>query len=461
MTEKSVMIVKSDDGKFYIEAWGTVEVVDKDGEVIPVDEFVKSIPQMMSLKPKLHFGHTDVEIGEIVDIWKDTYVDDSGNRIPGIKIKATLYDTYRFHDTIKKGIESGVYNMLSAKGFTYDNKFGVHDGKPAKIRKDVELISFALVSSGRNPHAYVVNVNGTPIMKGDISDENFRKKVIALLMDGIPYSKAISLASELMAAEEAYEGGDNTPFAGYKDFDDCVKKNANKSDPKAYCAEIMRRAEGDDVNKADEMDKAKYPWDQCIRDQLKRGYSEEQARKICGSIRAKSQGLGKSDGGESMENEEDKKEENMDKGAEGEENTLDERVSRIEKSLENLNTAIEKLSGVIEKAVIMPEDSKAKTDNPPALSPGKGGVDYIQKGELKELVKGLLSEEEILDKVLMEKGYVKVEKGADAPSNPIETLTPEKVLEMFQKGLREKLGTKDEDIPSAEEIAKESLATWG
>ena len=33
------------------------------------------------------------------------------------------------------------------------------------------------------------------------------------------------------------------PFAGYKDFDECVKKNHKKRNPKAYCAEIQRRSE--------------------------------------------------------------------------------------------------------------------------------------------------------------------------------------------------------------------------
>lgn len=33
------------------------------------------------------------------------------------------------------------------------------------------------------------------------------------------------------------------PFAGYKDFDDCVEKNKDKKDPEAYCATIMRKVE--------------------------------------------------------------------------------------------------------------------------------------------------------------------------------------------------------------------------
>jgi HK97 family phage prohead protease len=34
------------------------------------------------------------------------------------------------------------------------------------------------------------------------------------------------------------------PFAGYTNFDDCVRKNKNKKDPEAYCATIMREVEG-------------------------------------------------------------------------------------------------------------------------------------------------------------------------------------------------------------------------
>ena len=34
------------------------------------------------------------------------------------------------------------------------------------------------------------------------------------------------------------------PFAGYKDFADCVAKNKGKSNPQAYCATIQKKAEG-------------------------------------------------------------------------------------------------------------------------------------------------------------------------------------------------------------------------
>jgi len=34
------------------------------------------------------------------------------------------------------------------------------------------------------------------------------------------------------------------PFAGYSNFDECVRKNKDKNDPEAYCATIMRQVEG-------------------------------------------------------------------------------------------------------------------------------------------------------------------------------------------------------------------------
>src|SRR5512138_116020 len=47
------------------------------------------------------------------------------------------------------------------------------------------------------------------------------------------------------------------PFAGYKDFADCVAKNASKKDPKAYCATIMRATEASDPPQKTRMKMAK------------------------------------------------------------------------------------------------------------------------------------------------------------------------------------------------------------
>ena len=39
------------------------------------------------------------------------------------------------------------------------------------------------------------------------------------------------------------------PFGEYSDFDDCIAKNGNKSDPKAYCAAIKKQIEGESAKR--------------------------------------------------------------------------------------------------------------------------------------------------------------------------------------------------------------------
>ena len=41
------------------------------------------------------------------------------------------------------------------------------------------------------------------------------------------------------------------PFAGYRDFADCVRRNSSKRDPKAYCATIQRKAEAREAEARD------------------------------------------------------------------------------------------------------------------------------------------------------------------------------------------------------------------
>lgn len=50
------------------------------------------------------------------------------------------------------------------------------------------------------------------------------------------------------------------PFAGYRNFADCVAKNKNKGNPAAYCGAIQAQVEGKSKKKTKRqamMDKAK------------------------------------------------------------------------------------------------------------------------------------------------------------------------------------------------------------
>ena len=49
--------------------------------------------------------------------------------------------------------------------------------------------------------------------------------------------------------KEEKKGVETKPFAGYRDFADCVRKNQDKKNPEAYCAVIQRQVEGKDLSK--------------------------------------------------------------------------------------------------------------------------------------------------------------------------------------------------------------------
>lgn len=47
------------------------------------------------------------------------------------------------------------------------------------------------------------------------------------------------------------------PFAGFKDFADCVRKNKNKRNPEAFCGAIKARVEGKNTRKRKSMRESK------------------------------------------------------------------------------------------------------------------------------------------------------------------------------------------------------------
>ncbi|MHA1302359.1 MAG: phage portal protein [Candidatus Heimdallarchaeaceae archaeon] len=56
--------------------------------------------------------------------------------------------------------------------------------------------------------------------------------------------KKVKKEKEILQSKKEEKDIETKPFGGYTNFDECVSKNRDKKDPKAYCAEIMRRTEG-------------------------------------------------------------------------------------------------------------------------------------------------------------------------------------------------------------------------
>lgn len=78
---------------------------------------------------------------------------------------------------------------------------------------------------------------------GKVYQVDFRNSKGEPRFEGIAIVEFGNCPSDICLFERQNDYREN-PFAGYKDFDDCVSKNQDKKDPQAYCGTIKRKVEG-------------------------------------------------------------------------------------------------------------------------------------------------------------------------------------------------------------------------
>ena len=203
------VIEKGDDGSFIVTAWGSVQIKDKQGDKLPIDEVIKDTPIMMAHHPKIHLHHTDTEVGDILDVQKAMKTLESGKKEPATMIKYSLYGTRRFHKAVRKRVEKGLLGKVSIKGFAYGKSTFERDGDDvARIPHDLEIVNYALCGEGAvNPESdnTSVMVGGKEIMKDNdlelLGNDNFLKEVRTHMNDGMPWTEAMTATKETYSDE--------------------------------------------------------------------------------------------------------------------------------------------------------------------------------------------------------------------------------------------------------------------
>jgi len=97
----------------------------------------------------------------------------------------------------------------------------------------------------------VAEEEGIDIEKLKAHKEEEAKKEMEKMKQQASFSPSFNSGDKKDFGSSVKANVDLKPFAGYKDFDACVSANSDKSDPKAYCATIMRAVEGKAEVKAD------------------------------------------------------------------------------------------------------------------------------------------------------------------------------------------------------------------
>lgn len=213
-----------------VRGWLSVEVKDKQGEVIPVSELRKTLNTWMKRGGFITDAHTNRVVGKAIRWFESMH---PITKKPGIVIDYQIFKDYSIDDEVWKEIKRGIRRGLSfggrALGKTETKVVSSVYGSPeqARVLHGLEAYEVATVKNPANPFAENIAVNF--LAKGDEENMSEKEDLIKDLAKGFEYIDI------------------QKPFAGFENFNECVLA------------------------------------------QKKRGHSEESAKRICGWLKARTE----------------------------------------------------------------------------------------------------------------------------------------------------------------------------
>ena len=152
----SLEILNEDDRIF--KSWGTVEVRDKEGQLIPISEFKSVMPVIMKRGGIITDRHTNRVIAKILNYEFKQKETNEGLK-DGIMITGNVFKDYQIDDMIWEGIKKNIYKGLSFGGRNHQLDMKYEKGMPTEVLKQLEGFEFALVPGMGNQEATMEEVN--------------------------------------------------------------------------------------------------------------------------------------------------------------------------------------------------------------------------------------------------------------------------------------------------------------
>ena len=152
----SLEILNDDDRIF--KSWGTVEVRDKEGQMIPIDEIKKIMPTLMDRGGIITDRHSNRVVAKILNynfLEKET----SDGLKDGIYITGKVFKNYQIDDMVWEGIKRGIYKGLSFGGRNHKLDMKYEKGQSTEVLKQLEGFEYALVPGMGNQEATMEEVN--------------------------------------------------------------------------------------------------------------------------------------------------------------------------------------------------------------------------------------------------------------------------------------------------------------
>jgi len=137
--------------------WGSIQIIDRQGDFINIDEFKPVIQRLLAMGHKIPIqdSHSNHNCGEIIKI---EFLNTTEGQ-PGIYLTSKIYSRFPSDDDIWNAIKSGEYSGYSLGGKA-GNKTPVCDQNGCyNLLTDIEIWEFSIVSTPANPGALITQVN--------------------------------------------------------------------------------------------------------------------------------------------------------------------------------------------------------------------------------------------------------------------------------------------------------------
>ena len=162
-----------DDEERTFEGWGSIETVDKQRDLIPVDIVEKLMPIYMERGGHVSDGHTNRHVGKI-DKWKIETDPDTG--APGVYVWGHVFKDFTADEVVWGKIKSGEYSGLSFGGRELKGEPICDEQGCYNVMTEGELWEWALVPRGAHPNANITDFND--MAKTDEPDEEDDEELI-------------------------------------------------------------------------------------------------------------------------------------------------------------------------------------------------------------------------------------------------------------------------------------------
>lgn len=258
-----------------VRSWMSVEVTDKQGDIVPVDQLKKVLNTWFKRGATMMDQHTNRPIGRGLR-WQESVHEET--KKPGIILDYQIFDDYSIDNQIWEDIKEGKRTGLSIGGRATEKpamKEDDYTGSMGKYLQGLELYEVSPVDTPANQFGTNIAVNYLAKSMKDMSPQEMRDQLLKDLTKGIageiqkPFAGFENFDACVTAQQEKGHSEDSAkricgfimhqtekkfmenkseeikkPFGEYKDFEDCVRANQDKDSPEAYCASVEHQITG-------------------------------------------------------------------------------------------------------------------------------------------------------------------------------------------------------------------------